>query len=107
MQPTAQNIHTSLPNPEKFSLLVVSPYKDDRSAVSQILHNPCWRIEHATSLEDAGKRLHEKVASVVLCERDLPDGDRRQIRMARGPYRPFRSGPDPYSESAVRLWFVR
>ena len=79
MQPTAQNIHTSLPNPEKFSLLVVSHYKDDRSAVSQILHNPCWRIEHATSLEDAGKRLHEKVASVVLCERDLPDGDWKDL----------------------------
>ncbi len=74
MQPTAQKIHTSVPYQEKFSLLVVSPHKDDRSAVSQILQNPCWRIENAASLEDAGKRLKQKVVSVILCERDLPDG---------------------------------
>jgi DNA-binding NtrC family response regulator len=79
MQPTTQKIHTSISHQEKFSLLVVSPLKDDRSAVSQILQNPCWRIDHAANLEDACKRLHAKVASVVLCERDLPDGSWKDL----------------------------
>lgn len=79
MQLTAQKLHTCIPHQEKISILVVSPYKDDRSAVSQILRNPCWRIDHAATLEDAGKRLHDKVVSVILCERDLPDGSWKDL----------------------------
>ena len=79
MLPTAQKLHTSIPYQEKIPLLVVSPYKDDSSAVSKILQNPCWRIDHAANLEDAGKRLHDKVASVVLCEKELPDGSWKDL----------------------------
>lgn len=79
MQPTAQKLPTNLSNREKFSVLVVSPYKEDRSAVSQILHNPCWRIEHAASLVDARKCLSKTVVSVVICERDLSDGNWKDL----------------------------
>ncbi len=87
---TEQKLHTSVPHQEKFSLLVISPHKDDRSAVSQILQNPCWRIEHAASLEDAGKRLHERFASVILCETTLPDGSWKDLlaRLHDLPVRP-------------------
>jgi DNA-binding response OmpR family regulator len=74
MQPTAQKIHTSIARPEKFPLLIVSPYADDCSAVRQILQNPCWQIDYARNLDEAGKSLQHKVVSVILCERDLPDG---------------------------------
>ena len=79
MQPTTQKLHTSIPHQEKISLLVVSPHKDDRAAVRQILQNACWRIDYAATLEDAGERLRDKVASVILCERDLPDGSWKDL----------------------------
>ena len=79
MLPTEQKILTSVPQQEKFSLLVVSPHKDDRSAVSQILQNPCWRIDHAASLEAAGKCLQDRFASVILCETNLPDGSWKDL----------------------------
>ena len=74
MLPTAQKIHTSNARQEKIPLLVVSSQADDYSAVRQILQNPCWEIDHAANLEEADKCLQHKVASVILCERDLPDG---------------------------------
>src|SRR6185369_7509128 len=52
----------------------VSSHADDCSAVRQILQNASWQIDYATNLEEAGKCLQQKVASVILCERDLPDG---------------------------------
>lgn len=79
MPPTTQKLHTSIPHQEKIALLVVSPHKDDRSAVRQILQNACWRIDQAANLEDAGKRLRDKVASVILCEKDLPDGSWKDL----------------------------
>src|SRR5882757_4704846 len=79
MQPTAQKLHSPLSVQEKFSLLVVSPYKDDRTSVSKILQNPCWRIDQASSLEEARKRLQHQAASVIMCERDLPDGSWKDL----------------------------
>jgi DNA-binding response OmpR family regulator len=74
MLPTAQKIHTSTAHLEKIPLLVVSTQADDYSSVRQILQNASWQIDRATSIEEAGKYLQHKVASVILCERDLPDG---------------------------------
>ena len=74
MLPTTQKVHTPTAHLEKIPLLVVSSQSDDFSAVRQILQNPAWQIEYAKDLEDAGKCLQRKVASVILCERDLPDG---------------------------------
>lgn len=79
MQPTAQKLHSPLSVQEKFSLLVVSPHKDDRTSVSKILQNPCWRIDQAATLQDARKRLEHQGASVILCERDLPDGSWKDL----------------------------
>jgi DNA-binding response OmpR family regulator len=79
MLPTAQKLHTPPSRQEKFPLLVVSPFTDDFSAVRQILQNPCWQISHARNLEEAAISLKQMVASVVLCERDLPDGNWKDI----------------------------
>ena len=79
MLPTAQKIHTSTARHAKIPLLVVSSQVDDCSAVRQILQNASWQIDHAASLEEAGKYLQQKVASVILCERDLPDGNWKDL----------------------------
>jgi DNA-binding response OmpR family regulator len=79
MQPTAQKLHPSPSVQEKFSLLVVSPHKDDCMSVSKILQNPCWRIDQASCLDEARKRLQYQGASVILCERDLPDGSWKDL----------------------------
>ena len=79
MQPTTQKFHTSTAHPEKIPLLVVSPHADDCTAIRQLLQNPCWQIDYARNLDEAGKSLLNRVASVVLCERDLPDGSWKEM----------------------------
>ncbi|MEP6538245.1 MAG: response regulator [Bryobacteraceae bacterium] len=79
MLPTAQKLHTSPPVQEKFSLLIISPHKEDRTAVSKILQNPCWRIDQASTLEEAKHHLEYRSASVILCESDLADGCWRDL----------------------------
>lgn len=74
MLPTPQKFHTSPVNTEKITVLVVSPHPSDLSAVRQILQNACWQIEHADTLKDAVQRFQQKMPSVILCERELPDG---------------------------------
>jgi len=74
MSPTTQELHTPSTPQEKIPLLVVSPLADDFSSVRRIFQNACWQVDYAKNLDAAGKLLHQKGASVVLCERDLPDG---------------------------------
>src|SRR3954469_13020548 len=79
MSPTTQEMHTSFTYQEKIPLLVVSPQPDDYSTVRRIFQNPSWEVSHAKTLEHAAKLLQQSVASVVLCERDLPDGSWKDL----------------------------
>jgi DNA-binding NtrC family response regulator len=91
MLPTAKKIHTPLPLLEKIPILIVSPHADDYSSVRQILRNDCWQIDATANLEEAAKYLQQSVASVIICERDLPDGTWMDVLQKARDLQPFPS----------------
>jgi two-component system, chemotaxis family, chemotaxis protein CheY len=79
MLPTAKKLHTTVPLLEKISILIVSPQIDDYSSVRQILRNGCWDINHASNLDEAASYFKDSKLSVIICERDLPDGNWKDL----------------------------
>ncbi len=72
-----QNIQGT-PRPlEDITLLLISPHDEDLSAVRGMFRHPGWKVEWRRSISDARSSL--TTASVVLCERDLPDGDWKKV----------------------------
>jgi DNA-binding response OmpR family regulator len=74
MLSTTQNLHASLVSAEKISILLVSPHNDDHSSIRHILHHEDWQITRCTSAREASVHLETIAPSIVICERDLPDG---------------------------------
>ncbi len=79
MLTTTQNVHTALPAPEKISILLVSPYQEDHSSLRHILHNEGWAITRCRTVADAAAELSAGAPSIVICERDLPDGNWKEV----------------------------
>jgi Response regulator containing CheY-like receiver, AAA-type ATPase, and DNA-binding domains len=79
MLSTTQKIHTSISTPENFSIHLVSPHADDLEALRHILHHSDWKIARMDGCREAAKHLTENASSIVICERDLPDGNWKDI----------------------------
>ena len=79
MLSTTQNLHIPLPSPEKISILLVSPYEEDHSSIRHILHNDGWHISHSKSVKEAAVHLETNGPSIVISERDLPDGSWKDL----------------------------
>jgi two-component system nitrogen regulation response regulator GlnG len=77
-----QNVHTSLPPQEKVSILVVSPDPEDQTALRRILHHSNWAISQCANAADALEQVHSTVPAVILCERELPDGNWKTVLSA-------------------------
>ena len=76
---TSQKVHTSFVSPENISILLVSPSAEDMSSLRRILHHGDWHISRASDCQEAAKHLRQHGASVVICDRDLPDGDWKDL----------------------------
>ena len=76
---TSQKVHTSFLSPENISILLVSPSSEDLSALRRILHHGDWHLQRAADCREAAKHLQKHGASVILCDRDLPDGDWKDL----------------------------
>src|SRR5689334_12047671 len=74
MLPTLKKLSASSTYPEHISILVVSPHSTAFSALRQILHHCQWDITHVKAVSEAQRHLSQRAASVIVCERDLPDG---------------------------------
>jgi DNA-binding response OmpR family regulator len=79
MLSTTQNIHTFVPSLEKISILLVSPHRDDHSAIRHILHHDGWVISRCNNAREAMAHLDSNAPSIIICERDLPDGTWKEI----------------------------
>lgn len=79
MSTTLQNLPTSTPAPEKISILIVSPYAEDSTAMREIFHNSGWIIDRTAGAREAASYLTQRVPSIVICERDLPDGNWKDL----------------------------
>jgi DNA-binding response OmpR family regulator len=65
---------TSTPE-EVVIVLLVSPLEDDHLSLRRILDHSNWKLLETRSCGEAKKLLRENHAPVVICERNLPDGD--------------------------------
>jgi len=63
----------------KVKVLAVSPIDRDHLALSRIFAHSDWGIVAVTSLQEAKDRLYDPSISVVICDRDLPDGSWQEL----------------------------
>jgi DNA-binding response OmpR family regulator len=83
--PTMQKLPAFVSLTEKISLLVVSPDQGDCLSLERILDNSRWTILRASSYREATRLIRESNPSLVLCERDLSDGNWKDVfRTASG-----------------------
>ena len=61
------------------TLLLVSPLDEDERCLNRLLSESCWRVRPARTCREGAVLLRESAASVVICERELADGDWRDI----------------------------
>ena len=78
----AQKIQSAPSAPEKISILVVSPYTDDHAALKQILHHGAWAISTCATVSDALPLIPSLAPSLIVCERELSDGNWKTILAA-------------------------
>jgi DNA-binding response OmpR family regulator len=79
MLPTLKKFPASASYPENIPILLVSPHTADFAALRQILHHSDWNITHVAGIGDATQYLKAHAASIVVCERDLPDGSWKDL----------------------------
>lgn len=64
------------------TLLLVSPLKEDERSLDRLLSKSGWNVRTACTCREGVALLRKSAAAVVICERDLSDGDWRQILAA-------------------------
>jgi DNA-binding response OmpR family regulator len=60
-------------------LLVISPYQEDYATVRNAAPSGIYPVSAAHTVREALAVLHRQPARIVITERDLPDGDWRQV----------------------------
>ena len=64
---------------ENITLLTISPNQEDRQSLEKILDDGCWTVEGARSLREATTVLHKRATNLILCEKELPDGNWKDV----------------------------
>lgn len=68
----------SQPN-EALAVLLVSDLDQDYVSLQHILVESNWQLHRANGLQEGTAFLEKNHAPVVICERDLPDGDWKEL----------------------------
>jgi DNA-binding NtrC family response regulator len=73
------------------SVLVVSPYEDDRHALDQCLSDVEWTIRNESSFPGAARCLRDTRFHLVISETDLPAGTWKDVlaeiqRLSKPPF---------------------
>jgi DNA-binding NtrC family response regulator len=61
------------------TLLFVSPRTDDRNSLRNILAHSNWKLHEVCGCKEALDLLEEHHLPVVICDRELPDGDWKSL----------------------------
>jgi DNA-binding NtrC family response regulator len=69
----------TLESTSRVGVLSISSHSDDHSALAEAVAGLPCRFEAAGSCRSALWRLKDRLISIVVCERDLPDGSWRDI----------------------------
>lgn len=72
----------NLGTPEPIRVLHVSPTFEDFHAMRRLSFRMGWTLLHARTVAEAVRRLRAALMPVVICERELPDGDWLLLRNA-------------------------
>jgi DNA-binding NtrC family response regulator len=70
------------PHEKPFAVLLVGGFDTDLIALLGILNDTDWTLHWNTSRADAVETLRLRPVGVVLCDRDLPDGDWKDVLAA-------------------------
>jgi DNA-binding NtrC family response regulator len=70
------------PQEKPFAVLVVGGFDTELIALLGILNDADWTLYWNTSRADAVETLRRRPVGVVLCDRDLPDGDWKDVLAA-------------------------
>jgi DNA-binding response OmpR family regulator len=57
----------------------VSPYNEDHACLRTIFSHSNWKVYQAQDCREAISFLQENRTAVLVCERDLPDGDWKKL----------------------------
>jgi DNA-binding response OmpR family regulator len=79
MSAVSEKLHGQEESLELITLLLVTVSDEDARWLSGILDRRAWRISAARTCADAVLQLASLTPSVVLCERDLPDGNWKRV----------------------------
>ncbi|MCL4486674.1 MAG: response regulator [Chloroflexi bacterium] len=63
----------------RFTVLALSPDADDHSSLAQLCSHAGWGFRSAYNVRQALNMSRSKPVAVVICERELPDGDWRGV----------------------------
>ena len=87
MPPAAQKVHATT---EKIAVLLVSAHRNDLDNLRGILPEKQWEITQCPTAHDAERAVSNRPHSVVICERDLDDGNWRDVvrRVGQSPDSP-------------------
>jgi DNA-binding response OmpR family regulator len=79
MFPTTKNLPAEIPSTENITLLLVSPCPEDYSSLKSLLSAGGWTIHRCSSTGEALQHISSERPSLVISERDLPDGTWKTI----------------------------
>lgn len=73
------NLPKISPTDKTVVVLAVSPFKEDHACLRSIFSHSNWKIHQARDCHEALEILQDKPMAVVVCERDLPDGNWKKL----------------------------
>ena len=79
MLATSQKLLAHPQASEIITILAITPHEDDHHTLQMIFNHRNWRLQTARAYSEARRMLRESKASVVICERDLPDGTWKDV----------------------------
>ena len=75
----AQKLPVEFTLPENISILLVSPFAEDYSNLKSFFHTSGWKIIRCNGASQALQQLTSERIELVICERDLTDGNWKTI----------------------------
>ena len=79
---TAQKLPVEFTLPENISILLVSPCAEDYTSLKSFFHTSGWKIIRCSGASEALQEITTERFELVICERDLTDGNWKTILAA-------------------------
>jgi DNA-binding response OmpR family regulator len=79
---TVQNVQPEVPASANNSILLVSPWAEDHTILKSLLQASGWSISSCSGATDSIQQIAARHPALIICERDLPDGNWRTVLAA-------------------------